>query len=105
MAKRAGRKGEKSEAIREMIRSGVKTPADVKAKLAERGIPVSTQMIYTVKARMSARRSARKISRQREAVNSSAPPTDIRTLARFIRAVHEVGGVPEARKILKEMEE
>jgi hypothetical protein len=105
MAKRAGRKGQKSEAIREMIRSGVKKPAEIKSKLGERGIQVSTQMVYTVKARMSARRSARKISRQREAVNSSGPPTNIRTLARFIRSVHEVGGLPEARKILKEMEE
>lgn len=105
MAKRAGRKGQKSEAIREMIKGGVKKPADIKAKLAERGIQVSTQMVYTVKARMSARRSARKISRQREVADSSGPPTNIRTLARFIRSVHEVGGLPEARKILKEMEE
>ena len=105
MAKRRGRRGEKSEAIRETIRSGVKKPADVQAKLAERGIQVSTQMVYTVKARMSAQRSARKISRQREAVNSSGPPTDIKSLARFIRSVHEVGGLSEARKILKEMEE
>jgi hypothetical protein len=105
MAKRRGRRGEKSEAIREMLRSGVKKPADVKARLAERGIQVSTQMVYTVKARMSARRSARKISRQREAVNSSGPPTNIKTLARFIRSVQEVGGLSEARKILREMEE
>lgn len=105
MAKRAGRKGQKSEAIREMVRSGVKKPADIQAKLGERGIQVSTQMVYTVKARMSAQRSARKISRHREEVNSSGPPTNIRSLARFIRSVREVGGLPEARKILKEMEE
>lgn len=114
MAKRRGPRGEKSEAIRELIRSGVDKPADVKAQLADRGIQVSTQMVYTVKARMAARKSARKIGRRREAAfnaqaesgaQASAPTTNIKTLARFIRAVHDVGGVSEARKILKEMEE
>jgi hypothetical protein len=61
-------------------------------------------MVYTVKGRMSARRSARAISSRREAVASSEAPTNIRMLARFIRSVHEVGGLAEARKILREME-
>ncbi len=107
MAKQSARgpKGHKSEEIRKLIKSGMTKPADIQAKLAERGIQVSIQMIYTVKARMSARRSANKIGRRRAEANSSAPPTDIRTLSRFIRAVHEVGGVTEARRILVEMEE
>ena len=99
----------KSEEIRNTIRSGVKKPKEVQAKLAERGIKVSTQMISTVKGNMSARRKARKIGRARAAVNAAAnngaPPTDIKSLARFIRAVHDVGGLKEAHKILREMEE
>jgi len=105
MAKRASRqKPNKSEEIRTLIKSGLTKPTEVQAKLAERGIKVSAQMVSTIKSKMSARRSARKIGRRRAAANSSAPPTDIKTLARFIRAVHDVGGVGEARKILKELE-
>jgi nitric oxide synthase oxygenase domain/subunit len=99
-----GRRGLKSEEIRKLIDSGVDKPADIQARLAERGIQVSTQMVYTVKARMAARRSARKIGRQRAAANHSAPPTDIKTLARFIQSVTDVGGVAGARSILREME-
>jgi hypothetical protein len=109
MAKRRGPKGEKSEAIRQMIRSGVDKPADVQARLAARGIKVSIQMVYTVKGRMSAGKAARRIGRRREAaaagaVAESVPMTNVKTLARFIRSVHDVGGISEARKILREME-
>ena len=105
MAKRAaGTSLNKSEEIRNLIKSGVTKPAEVRATLAERGIKVSAQMVSTVKTNMRARRSARKIGRRRAVVNSSAPPTNLRTLARFIRGVHEVGGIGEARKILKELE-
>ena len=100
-----GRRGLKSEEIRKLIDSGVDKPSDIQARLAERGIQVSTQMVYTVKARMAARKTARKIGRQRAAANSSAAPTDIKTLARFIRAVQDVGGVMGARNILQELEE
>ena len=62
-------------------------------------------MIYNVKSKMCARKSARKIGMRRAAANSGAPPTDIRTLARFIRAVHDVGGIDAAGKILTEMGE
>jgi hypothetical protein len=105
MAKRAaGESVNKSEEIRKLIKSGVKKPAEVTATLAARGIKVSAQMVSTVKSNMRARKSARKIGRRRAIANSSAPPTDLRTLARFIRGVHEVGGIAEARKILKELE-
>lgn len=95
----------KSEEIRKLVKSGVSKPTEVQAALAERGIQVSPQMVSTVKSKMSARRRARKIGRRRMAANSAAAPTDIKTLARFIRAVHDIGGVGEARKILKELEE
>ena len=62
-------------------------------------------MIYNVKSQMRARRTARKIGRRRAAANSSAAPTDIKTLARFIRAVHDVGGINAAALILKELED
>jgi phosphohistidine phosphatase SixA len=105
MAKRAAGEGvNKSEEIRKLVKSGVKKPAEVQATLAERGIKVSRQMVSTIKSKMRARKSARRIGRRRAEANSSAPPTDLRTLARFIRGVHEVGGIAEARKILKELE-
>lgn len=94
----------KSEEIRNTVRSGVKKPKEIQAKLAERGIQVSTQMISTVKGNMTARRRARKIGRRRAAENNGAPPTNIKTLARFIGAVRDVGGPKEAHKILREME-
>ena len=62
-------------------------------------------MVSTVKSKMSARRSARKIGRRRASVNGAAPATDIKTLARFILAVHDLGGIADARKVLVEMEE
>jgi arginine repressor len=105
MAKRASaKKTNKSQEIRKLIKSGAK-PAEVQATLAQRGIKVSTATVYNVRAKMRARRSAKKIGQRRAAVNSSAPPTDIKTLARFIRAVQDVGGIATARNTLKEMEE
>jgi hypothetical protein len=105
MVKRAkGEKPNKSEEIRKLIKTGAK-PAEVQAKLAERGIKVSMPMIYTVRSKMRAKRTARKIGQRRAAINSSAPPTDIKTLARFIQAVQTVGGISAARGILNEMEE
>jgi hypothetical protein len=88
-----------------LIGSGVSKATEIQARLAERGIRVSTPMIYTVKARMAARRTARKVGRPRAAANGSASPTDIKTLARFIRSVQEVGGTASAKSILAEMRE
>jgi hypothetical protein len=102
---RADQKPNKSEEIRQLLRRGVRKPTEVQAKLAERGIEVSTQMVSTIKSKMSARRSARKIGRRRASANSSAPATDIRTLAQFILAVHDLGGVAEAQRVLVEMAE
>ena len=62
----AGQKPNKSEEIRRVLKSGVHKPTEVQAKLAERGIDVSPQMVSTIKSKMSARRSARKIGRRRE---------------------------------------
>ena len=104
MAKRAAReKPNKSEEIRKLIKNGAK-PAEVQTTLAQRGIQVSTAMVYTVRSKMRARKPARKIGQRRTAEGGSAPPTDIKTLARFIGAVHGVGGPDQARKILQEME-
>ncbi len=63
MAKKSGanQRHNKSEEIRKTIKSGVTKPSEVQAKLAERGIQVSTQMVSTVKSKMVARRSARRI--------------------------------------------
>jgi hypothetical protein len=105
MVKRAkGEKPNKSEEIRKLIKTGAK-PAEVQAKLAERGIKVSMPMIYTVRSKMRAQRTARKIGQRRAAANSSASPTDIKSLARFIMAVHDLGGIVAARNVLDELEE
>jgi hypothetical protein len=105
MARRGkGGKSSKSEEIRNLIKTGAK-PAEIQAALAGRGINVSTSMIYNVKSQMRARRKAKKIRRRRAAANSSAEPTDIKTLARFIRAVHDMGGIDAAGRILKELED
>jgi hypothetical protein len=95
----------KTEEIRQVLKSGIHKPTEVQATLAGRGIEVSPQMVSTVKSKMSARRSARKIGRRRASANGAAPATDIKTLARFILAVHDLGGVADARKVLVEMEE
>jgi hypothetical protein len=95
----------KSEEIRLLLKSGVTSPKEVQAALAARGIQVSPQMVSIIKNKVTARRSARKIGRHRLEVNRNAAPTDIKTLARFIRAVHDLGGVSEARKVLAELEE
>jgi hypothetical protein len=93
-----------TEGIGKAFSTGAK-PTEVQVTLAQRGIKVSISMIYNVRSKMRARRSARKIGQRRAAVNSSAPPTDIKTLARFIRAVQDVGGVAAARSVLKELEQ
>jgi hypothetical protein len=102
---RAGRRGLKTEEIRKLIGSGVSKATEIQARLAERGIKVSTPMIYTVKARMAARRTGPKIGGPRAAANGSTSPTDIKSLARFIRSVQEVGGIESANSILAEMRE
>ena len=66
MAKRTDRRTNKSEEIRKLVKGGAK-PMEIQAKLAERGIKVSTPMIYTVRSKMKARRLAHKISRRRAA--------------------------------------
>jgi hypothetical protein len=105
MARRGrGGKPNKSEEIRNLIKTGAK-PADIQSTLAARGVDVSTSMIYNVKSQMRARRTAKRIGRRRAAADSNAAPTDIKTLARFIRAVHDVGGVDAAGRILKEIED
>jgi hypothetical protein len=108
MAKRGAARSDvnKSEEIRNTVRSGIRRPKEVQAKLAERGIQVSRQMISTIKSKMFARRKARKIESRRAADSNTNGTTamDLRTLTRFIRSVHDVGGVREARKILNEME-
>ena len=92
MAKRAAaEKPNKSEEIRKLIKTGAK-PAEIQATLAQRGIKVSISMIYNVKSKMRARRSAKKIGKRRAAANNSAPPTDIKTLAQFIKAVLSLVG-------------
>jgi hypothetical protein len=100
----AGSEVNKSEEIRNTVRSGIRRPKDIQAKLAERGIQVSRQMISTIKSKMFARRKARKIESRRAADANGTTAMDLRTLTRFIRSVHDVGGVREARKILNEME-
>lgn len=101
----AEQKLSKSEEIHRLLKSGVRKPSDVRAKLAERGIEVSPQLVSTVRSKMSAHRSARKIGRRRATANDNGAPTDIKTLARFIRAVHDLGGTESARKVLVELEE
>jgi hypothetical protein len=100
-----GRRGLKSEEIRKLLGSGVSKATEIQARLAERGIKVSTPMIYTVKARMAARRTGRKVGRPRATANGSAPSTDIKSLARFIRSVQDMGGIESAKSILAEMRE
>jgi hypothetical protein len=77
MPKRAAdQKTNKSEEIRKLIKTGA-TPAEAQAKLAVRGIKVSMPMVYTVRSKMRARRTARKIGQRRAAANGAAPPTDL----------------------------
>jgi hypothetical protein len=104
MARRAAGDVNKSEEIRKLIKSGMRKPAQVQAALAERGIKVSRQMVSTIKSNMRGRKSARRNGRRPAEASVSAPSNDVRTLARFIRGVHDIGGVAEARKILKELE-
>ena len=97
-----GRRGLKSEEIRKLIGSGISNATEIQARLAERGIKVSTPMIYTVKARIAAGRTG-KASRPRATANGSGSPTDIKSLARIIRSVQDVGGIESAKSILEEM--
>jgi hypothetical protein len=111
MAKRRGSASgvNKSEEIRKTIESGIDRPKEVQATLAERGIKVSSQMVSTIKSKMFAKsrspgRRGRRRKGGRVAPTNGAPASNIKSLVRFIRAVHEVGGVTEARKILQEMQ-
>jgi hypothetical protein len=110
MAKRRGSASgvNKSQEIRDTIESGIERPKDIQATLAERGIKVSSQMVSTVKSKMFAKSGRGRRGRRRKggrvAATNGAPASNIKSLVRFIRAVHEVGGVTEARKILQEMQ-
>jgi hypothetical protein len=93
----------KSEEIRQTILSGIERPRDVQAALAERGITVSSQMVSTVKSKMT-KAKASNGRRGRPVEANGLPASNVKTLVRFIQSVHEVGGVAEARRILQEMQ-
>jgi hypothetical protein len=91
MAK-AGR-GEKSQAVRDYLKANKKAKAsDVVSALGEKGIKVSTAMVYALKARKKMGRRRRQAS-----ANGQAMTMSISHLLAAKKLVREVGGVAEAR--------
>lgn len=89
-------RGEKSQAVRDYLKANKKAKAsEVVAALAEKGITVSTPMVYGLKARkkMSKRR-------QKAEANGQTIGLSISHLLAAKKLVEEAGGLAEARLAL-----
>ena len=88
--------GQKSQAIREFLGENKKTKAsEVVAALAEKGINVSTQMVYKLKARKTMGKRRRKAESNGQVVGLS-----ISNLIAAKKLVDTVGGVDQAREAI-----
>jgi hypothetical protein len=95
VAKKAER-GVKSQAIRDYLGAHKKAKAtEVVAALAEKGINVSTAMVYNVKARRSMGKRRRKAQARGEKIAPS-----ITHLLAAKKLVEETGGIKQAQEAL-----
>jgi hypothetical protein len=95
MAKKAAR-GEKSQAIRDYFKANPKAKAsEVVSALAEKGIKVSTPMVYTLKARNS-------MGKRRKQARSSGQTIglSITSLLAAKKFVDQAGGIDQAREAI-----
>jgi hypothetical protein len=95
MAKKA-KHGEKSQAIRDYFKHNPKAKApEVVAALAEKGIKVSTPMVYTLKARNT-------MGKKRKQARSAGAEISL-SISRLIAAkkfADQAGGIDQAREAL-----
>lgn len=95
MAKKAVR-GEKSQAIRDYFKANPKAKAsEVVSALAEKGIKVSTPMVYTLKARNT-------MGKRRKQARAAGKDISlaISGLLAAKKLVDQVGGIEQAREAL-----
>ena len=89
-------RGTKSQAIRDYLGENKKAKAsEVVAGLAEKGISVSTQMVYNLKARKSMGKRRRKAEATGQVVGLS-----ITNLIAAKKLVDTVGGIEQAREAI-----
>lgn len=95
MAKKAER-GVKSQAIRDYLNTNKKAKAtEVVAALAEKGIEVSTAMVYSLKARNTMGKRRRNAQARGETIGPSI--THLLAAKKFVEAT---GGVKQAQEAL-----
>jgi len=97
----------KSEEIRKLLAENPKMGAqDVVAKLAERNISVSSNLVYFIKGKMKGRRGRRKRAQRAvanvAATGSSDPLTTIRKIKTW---ANEVGGLKKLKALVDALSE
>ena len=89
-------RGQKSQAIRDYLSENKRAKAsEVVAALADKGVSVSTQMVYNLKARKSMGKRRRKAESNGQVVGLS-----ITNLIAAKKLVDTVGGVDQAREAI-----
>ena len=97
----ANRKVSKSAAVREMLEANPKTPTqELRTALAAKGIKVSNNLVYLVKAKMGAKR--RKAKQQRAVTaGKNSGVGDAVALIRSVKSLaEEAGGIGKLKQLV-----
>jgi hypothetical protein len=86
----------KSEEVRKLNASGVKSASEIMTKLKSRGISVAPAQVYSI---LSGKKGKKK-SKKHSGSHSSGNETIIDTAVVFVR---QAGGMPKARELLTKL--
>ena len=90
----------KSDEVRKLYKSGVKTASEIGAKLKARGINVAESQIYQVIAKMKGKRGKKKA---KAAPESEHPPEKATVVDHAVVFVRSAGGMAKAREMLSKL--
>ena len=90
----------KSDEIRKLHKSGVKSASEIGAKLKARGINVADSQIYQVIAKMKGKRGKKKA---KAGVAAEHPPEKATVVDHAVVFVRAAGGMSKARDMLSKL--
>src|SRR5258705_7564680 len=114
MAKRSNEEINKSQAIRDALRTNRdKTPSEIAEVLKAKGIDVSAQFVSTVKSNMrktrravrKVRRGIRRAGRMSKLVGGNQTSNGLQVMNAAVELLKIAGGIEEARAALSTVEE
>ena len=89
----------KSEEVRKLHKSGVKTASEIISKLKARNITVAPAQVYAILAGKKGKKKAKK-SKQLDAIPSAEKPTVVDHAVIFVKSA---GGMAKARELLTKL--